>query len=34
MAERKQPVLGYDDTPFLPGGKWRVHDARTARNRG
>ena len=27
MAERKQPVLGYDDTPFLPGGKWRVHDA-------
>lgn len=18
--------LGYDDTPFLPGGKWRVHD--------
>jgi hypothetical protein len=20
--------LGYDDTPFLPGGKWRVHDGR------
>lgn len=19
--------LGYDDTPFLPGGQWRVHDA-------
>lgn len=18
--------LGYDDTPFLPGGRWRVHD--------
>ncbi len=18
--------IGYDDTPFLPGGKWRVHD--------
>lgn len=24
-AEEKSPV-GYDDTPFLPGGKWRVHD--------
>ncbi|MEZ5318798.1 MAG: DUF1080 domain-containing protein [Vicinamibacterales bacterium] len=21
-----QQNLGYDDTPFLPGGKWRVHD--------
>jgi hypothetical protein len=20
--------LGYDDTPFLPGGKWRVHDGK------
>ncbi|MAG57379.1 MAG: hypothetical protein CMJ83_13895 [Planctomycetes bacterium] len=20
--------LGYDDTPFLPGGKWRVHDSK------
>ena len=19
---------GYDDTPFLPGGEWRVHDSR------
>ena len=19
-------LMGYDDTPFLPGGKWRVHD--------
>lgn len=18
--------LGYEDTPFLPGGRWRVHD--------
>lgn len=24
-ADEKSPV-GYDDTPFLPGGKWRVHD--------
>jgi hypothetical protein len=23
LQDRK---LGYDDTPFLPGGKWRVHD--------
>ncbi len=22
------PAIGYDDTPFLPGGKWRVHDLR------
>ncbi len=22
----QQRKLGYDDTPFLPGGKWRVHD--------
>ena len=20
--------LGYDDTPFLPGSKWRVHDSK------
>jgi hypothetical protein len=20
--------LGYDDTPYLPGGKWRVHDSK------
>jgi hypothetical protein len=26
MADQKPPVLGYDDTPFLPDGKWRVHD--------
>ncbi len=24
MADQKS--LGYDDTPFLPGNKWRVHD--------
>jgi hypothetical protein len=23
---KKAPHVGYDDTPFLPGGKWRVHD--------
>jgi len=23
--------LGYDDTPFLPDGKWRVHDAKRPR---
>lgn len=23
----QQPVLGYDDTPMQPDGKWRVHDA-------
>ena len=25
-ADHTQPVLGYTDTPFLPGGQWRVHD--------
>ena len=25
MAEKHSPV-GYDDTPFLPGAPWRVHD--------
>ncbi|RKY02695.1 DUF1080 domain-containing protein [Candidatus Poribacteria bacterium] len=25
MAERK---IGYDDTPYLPGSKWRVHDGK------
>ena len=27
MAQPKRPVLGYDDTPFLPDGRWRVHDS-------
>jgi hypothetical protein len=22
------PTMGYEDTPILPGGKWRVHDAK------
>jgi hypothetical protein len=25
-AADKAPPIGYTDTPFLPGGKWRVHD--------
>jgi hypothetical protein len=25
-AEEKKEKIGYDDTPFLPDGKWRVHD--------
>jgi hypothetical protein len=24
--DHKDHTLGYDNTPFLPGGKWRVHD--------
>jgi hypothetical protein len=24
--EHKDRTLGYDDTPYLPGAKWRVHD--------
>ena len=27
-AQSQQPNLGYDDTPFQPDGKWRVHDVR------
>lgn len=26
MAQDKPAPTGYTDTPFLPGGKWRVHD--------
>ena len=26
MAEQRKAPVGYDDTPFLPGDKWRVHD--------
>src|SRR5690606_15663417 len=25
-AQEKTAPTGYTDTPFLPGGKWRVHD--------
>ena len=25
------PQLGYDDTPFQPDGKWRVHDVKRTR---
>jgi hypothetical protein len=27
-AWSQQPNLGYDDTPFQPDGKWRIHDVR------
>lgn len=27
----KDRTLGYDDTPYLPGGKWRVHDVNRPR---
>ena len=27
-AQTQQPNLGYDDTPFQPDGKWRIHDVR------
>jgi hypothetical protein len=26
VPPHKDRSLGYDDTPFLPDGKWRVHD--------
>src|SRR5688572_10442971 len=26
MHAQQKPVLGYDDTPMQPDGKWRVHD--------
>jgi hypothetical protein len=26
FAQQQQRKIGYTDTPFLPGGKWRVHD--------
>ena len=26
LAQDEHPPAGYTDTPFLPGGKWRVHD--------
>ena len=26
-AQHEEPSVGYSDTPFLPDGKWRVHDA-------
>jgi hypothetical protein len=28
LGVQEKPVLGYDDTPMLPGGKWRVHDSK------
>src|SRR5438874_2600821 len=26
FAQAPDHTLGYDNTPYLPGGKWRVHD--------
>jgi hypothetical protein len=26
LAQAPHPATGYTDTPFLPGGEWRVHD--------
>ncbi len=26
MAEQPKAPVGYDDTPLIPGSKWRVHD--------
>ncbi|MCH7870133.1 MAG: DUF1080 domain-containing protein [Planctomycetes bacterium] len=26
LAQNSHPATGYTDTPFLPGGEWRVHD--------
>jgi hypothetical protein len=26
FAQERAPGTGYSDSPFLPGGKWRVHD--------
>lgn len=31
--EHKDHTLGYDDTPFIPGSKWRVHDVSRPRPR-
>ena len=27
-ARDQPPVLGYDDTPMQPDGRWHIHDAR------
>ena len=27
-ARDQPPVLGYDDTPMQPDGRWRIHDSR------
>ncbi len=32
-GQQKDRSLGYDDTPFLPGQKWRVHDVARPRPR-
>ena len=27
MTQTEQPKVGYDDTPIIPGQKWKVHDS-------
>jgi hypothetical protein len=27
MTQTEQPKVGYDDTPLIPGQKWKVHDS-------
>jgi hypothetical protein len=31
FAQTQDHTLGYDNTPYLPGGKWRVHDVNRPR---
>src|SRR5262249_37683576 len=31
LRGQQAPVLGYDDTPMQPDGKWRIHDIRRPR---
>jgi len=33
QTQQKSHELGYDDTPFIPGQKWRVHDVTRPRPR-
>ena len=34
MPEKPKAPVGYDDTPMLPGQKWRVHDGNRPQPRG
>lgn len=33
MADQPQVTIGYDDTPYIPGQRWRVHDSSRPRPR-
>jgi hypothetical protein len=33
QPQNRQAPVGYDDTPMLPGGTWRVHDSRRSQPR-